>query len=95
MAKRGRPKQQTAKHAVIRSEEATESAAVWITQSQNGVLFGVRDYGRPGKRTTERAIREFLRAKHFVEVELPELEANNLEEKLKLSEERARKASGA
>jgi hypothetical protein len=89
MAKLGRPKQQTARRAVTRrSETGEEVPAVWISQMSGGVSYGVRDFGKLGKRATDRAIAEFLRVKHFVEVELKEIEAANQAELLKKSGEK-------
>ena len=61
--------------------------SVWISQMKDRVSYGVKDAGRPGKRTSQRAMAEFLRVKHFVEVELVEMTEKNRSELLKKSVE--------
>lgn len=66
-----RPKHKTCKRAVVRTETVEEAPSVWLSQLKDGVNYGVRDYGRLGRRATDRAMAEFLRLQRFVEVEVP------------------------
>lgn len=94
MAKRGRAQQQRVKSARVVNAEI-EQPAVWLSQMKEGVNYGVRDYGKAGRRTTERAIAEFLRVKHFVEVELPETTARYEQELMERSRQLAAEKKSA
>lgn len=62
-----------------------KNPAVWITQLQNSVNYGIQDHGKLTAAAVRRAKEHFLAIKFFVEVELPEITALNETEKLRRS----------
>lgn len=75
--------------ATITGEQDKEPA-VWITQLQNNVNYGVRSHAKLSKRAVAQAIEHFRAVKFFVEVELPEITRANDKERLRRSAEIAK-----
>lgn len=91
MAKRGRPKgMKKSTRAVIRSEQENEEPGIWITQLKDTTNYGIRVYGSANARNLKRAKEMFATLKRFIEIDVPQLFADNEKEKLEIS---ARKAT--
>lgn len=88
MARKKADKRQT-RGMVIRATEEQDEPSVWITQLKDSVNFGVRVSGPLTKRAVAKAKEHFTAVKHFVDVEIPQLTANNLRDAMKVSVEDA------
>lgn len=78
----GRPRRTMVKRAIVRNVEGDEAPGVWISMLKNGVDYGVKDFGKLGPASTQRALLEFCRIALFLKQAFPSLLENSTQDEL-------------